>query len=129
MLYYHETYSPLIVALPEAVNDFDLDQISHILIELLPASRLIHYSHSKFSSLDTAEAYIHHKIEVKQKVKIPAFLNQRMSQNILDLHGIDILIICESANLGELERRGKAFHLLLSGLFITHIMRECDRGV
>jgi hypothetical protein len=33
---YQQTDSPLIVVLPEAVNELDLDRVTHILIKMLP---------------------------------------------------------------------------------------------
>lgn len=63
------------------------------------------------SRLMPQRVYLHHKVEFKQKIEVPAFPNHGITQNILQLDSVNILMWRQIPDLGELERRREIFNL------------------
>jgi hypothetical protein len=72
---YKQSDPPLVIVPPEPVDDFDLDQISHIVIKLFPMQNQS-MARIQFRPSDSGSGrYSHHKVYIEQEVEIPALLD------------------------------------------------------
>ncbi len=53
----------------------------------------------------TREKYSHYEIKIEQKIEIPTFLDHRVPQDVFELDGVDIVMVCDIANPGKLKGR------------------------
>jgi hypothetical protein len=46
---------------------------------------------------------IHHEVEIEQEVEVPTFFDQGITQDVLQLHGIDVLVRRQVSDFGKLK--------------------------
>jgi hypothetical protein len=64
---YQQSDPPLIISLPESMDNFDFDQISHIVIKLIPIHELVHREiNSQYCVHDPEGTYITKSISNKK---------------------------------------------------------------
>lgn len=81
--------------------DFDLHHVSDIHIELA-----------------------HHEVQIEQEVEVPALFYHRVAEEVIERHGVYVLLASQVFDFGELYRRSHVSYLLRNfGIRILLIFR------
>lgn len=67
---------------------------------------------------------IHHEVEIEQEVEVPTFSDQRITQDVLQLHSIDVLVRRQISDFGKLELRGNMLGLARDEVNIVPVLQN-----